>query len=397
MTSPTDYALLANAVYQDIRSEKNAPVLPTGWTRLNPTLFGLTDHPDSRGFSAAVFQNGSQIVISYEGTNPDVFSEDGIRDWKANIALFLGKPANQLESAALLYARVKAAYPDPDVDISFTGHSLGGGLAGLMAVYFGRPATVFDPAPFQSAASAANAQTLKTLLTQAGFADTAAAMDALITSFGSTFAQRESHVDGYYLNGEILNLLRTEGNNIATWPLNLVDVGNTDLSGVGRHSQQLMIAAKASDALRTASADLPSLLPLMADESLYAQPLKSNEQKDFLQRLLEFQFGTPLATANDMLNRFATDADKIAKDGVLGIQAVRDAAIVSNIEYYNFGAESDLSPFIETVTGGIKLDLGRITVAPGNLMLGRERLANYVEAANYELAWRPADLNSKNV
>jgi putative lipase involved disintegration of autophagic bodies len=28
---------------------------------------------------------------------------------------------------------------NPEADISFTGHSLGGGLASLMAVYFNRP------------------------------------------------------------------------------------------------------------------------------------------------------------------------------------------------------------------------------------------------------------------
>lgn len=36
-------------------------------------------------------------------------------------------------------------------DISFTGHSLGGGLASLMSVWFDRPSIVFAPAPFLGA------------------------------------------------------------------------------------------------------------------------------------------------------------------------------------------------------------------------------------------------------
>ena len=38
----------------------------------------------------------------------------------------------------------------PDAIISFTGHSLGGGLASIMAVFFNKNATVFDLAPFKN-------------------------------------------------------------------------------------------------------------------------------------------------------------------------------------------------------------------------------------------------------
>lgn len=33
--------------------------------------------------------------------------------------------------------------------MSFTGHSLGGGLAALMAMFFDKQAVTFDPAPFR--------------------------------------------------------------------------------------------------------------------------------------------------------------------------------------------------------------------------------------------------------
>ncbi len=56
------------------------------------------------------------------------------------------------------YEDIKARY---GTNISFTGHSLGGGIASLMAVFFNKQATVFDEAPFQL--TAINPLTVQTI------------------------------------------------------------------------------------------------------------------------------------------------------------------------------------------------------------------------------------------
>ena len=169
MTIQSDMALLAAGAYWDIRSDLTDPIsgadqsnrapLPPGWRV-------LTDYDTSNtggwalfssGFSARVYQNIStnEIVISFSGTEFGAsplkrpgFYNDFI---SGNIPLALGIYGEQAYQAALLYQRVKA---DPALsdNISFTGHSLGGGLASVMAVWFDRPAYVFAPAPFEKSA-----------------------------------------------------------------------------------------------------------------------------------------------------------------------------------------------------------------------------------------------------
>ena len=55
---PTDieFAGLANAAYRDVRDRTdNAPIIPSGWTRLDRTQFGLSAGPSASGFSAEVW------------------------------------------------------------------------------------------------------------------------------------------------------------------------------------------------------------------------------------------------------------------------------------------------------------------------------------------------------
>lgn len=155
MATDIEYALMAGRVYQSTRSEINwFPDLQSlGWTE-----FMLQQQPS--GFEAISFQKGNEIVISYAGTGSNV-------DWWANAGGFFGVTSEQLRQAADYYLQVKAS---TGATISFTGHSLGGGLASLMAVFFGQTATTFDQAPFRNSASVAVATTLKDyLLNQRGY------------------------------------------------------------------------------------------------------------------------------------------------------------------------------------------------------------------------------------
>ncbi len=80
------------------------------------------------GFEAVSFQRGDEIVISYAGTYNKSFG-----DLAADLVLgVFGVPESQLFQAAEYYMQVKA--DNPNAKITLTGHSLGGGLASVMAV-----------------------------------------------------------------------------------------------------------------------------------------------------------------------------------------------------------------------------------------------------------------------
>ncbi|MGH9959246.1 MAG: lipase family protein, partial [Pyrinomonadaceae bacterium] len=169
MTTRLDYALMAANVYSaldTVRSEQNTIPLSEGW-QIAKWADGQDISSVNRGtgFMARAYQNGNEIVISYCGTT----DENGL-DWlRGNIPAAIGAPlAAQIRDAAKFYLDVKRA--NPNAVISFTGHSLGGGLASLMSVYFNHDATVFDPAPFEKSADSTTViNTLRSSLLELGY------------------------------------------------------------------------------------------------------------------------------------------------------------------------------------------------------------------------------------
>jgi dienelactone hydrolase len=98
------------------------------------------------GFAAGVYQRGDEIVIAYTGTNESAWRDFG----RANLLIGVAQPSDQVTEAMLLYEEILKDHKN--ARITFTGHSLGGGLASLMAVFFGREATTFDAALFEATA-----------------------------------------------------------------------------------------------------------------------------------------------------------------------------------------------------------------------------------------------------
>lgn len=134
--------------------------MPAGWTRLNILPDGIVSSDAAiganslgDGFMASAYESArGDIVISYAGT-----TGENAADWlHGNIPAATGITlAAQVLDAANFYLKVlKSVGGDPS-RISFTGHSLGGGLASLMAVFFDGDATVFDEAPFAATADSA--------------------------------------------------------------------------------------------------------------------------------------------------------------------------------------------------------------------------------------------------
>lgn len=186
-----DYELLATRVY-DASGTNRTPV-PEGWTERPWQKDYL-----ATGFSAGAYQKGNEIVIAYAGTNQ-------INDWLTGNSAALGLPAPQIFDAMRFYLDIKAA--NPGASISFTGHSLGGGLASLMAVFFNKPAVVFDEAPFQmTAIDPLIVSALEVSLLAAGYTDLDFALYS--ASFATLFPFLENNVNHIYLDGEILAIGR---------------------------------------------------------------------------------------------------------------------------------------------------------------------------------------------
>lgn len=147
MADIIEYAILAGASYYDTRSEVNRFPLPEFWS-----YFSRIQQSASSGFEAAAFQKTNadgtkEIIISFAGTDPG----DLTGDIAADLALAAGRLSDQLVHAAAYYLQVKASAP-ANATISITGHSLGGGLASLVAAFFGESAFTFDQAPFLNSA-----------------------------------------------------------------------------------------------------------------------------------------------------------------------------------------------------------------------------------------------------
>lgn len=134
MIDPKDSALMS--LYTYAASPLNSPTFSSPWTILKDRTDGTA------GFAYAVFSGpGGEIVISFRGTD-SVWSGDAL----ANI----GFSYSQDRQAAAITTQYINQYGAGNV--SFTGHSLGGGIAATMAVWFNRPAIVFDPAPTEGGA-----------------------------------------------------------------------------------------------------------------------------------------------------------------------------------------------------------------------------------------------------
>lgn len=112
---------------------------------------GKLDEWKSAGFYAAAYRlDDGTTVISYRGTdNTSIFdttSGDLYTGWVAAT----GTNTAQVKLALDFYKAVtgKTVYEGVAANTALTGHSLGGGLAGLASALSGTPAVTFDHMPF---------------------------------------------------------------------------------------------------------------------------------------------------------------------------------------------------------------------------------------------------------
>ena len=352
MTQPFEYALLSADAYRDARAgERNYAPLPPGITELTQYATsgsGSSAQWSASGFSARVYRDASgEIIISYAGTQFGGSAAGQTGDWVAgNGPLALGLFSPQALAAARLYQRVRADLGD---DIVFTGHSLGGGLAAMMALYFNRPAKVFAPAPFGKAADPTQyalgligtLTPIRLALLASSLADPSLSVpDALVNfSPATSYTTRSANVQSWAVKGEILEAVLR--------PLPMIEVPNSrislftsgpvDLAMAAKHSIDLHAAGLISPTFNNWAAKFPSALSLMFSDQLYMKNLISETDPDFLVKLVRNQIGItggngvqPISP-NGMLTHFANDLQKIGTNMAGLNRAAQDAIIESRV------------------------------------------------------------------
>ena len=311
MATTQDYAVLSLYVYS-VLDGRNRPRLPNGWSLAEPLY---TD--DTYGFSYGIFRGpGNEIVVAYTGTN------EIIGDWANNILAGGGLGAPQVTAAAQVYLRARDAYGS---NITLSGHSLGGGLASVMSVWFNRPAVVFDHAPFELSAR----NPLLVLATKAsllGFGYNLGEFAGYNEILN--FATRELNVSGNHLSGEALEYLRLGLPTIGgSQPLSMGE----GLSSVQLHSMALYTAAKLSPEFAQASFVSDRILPRVMDENFYGYNTGRSTERNFLLDLIRSEQQN---SGTGKLTHFAADLQKLGTN-IAGLnKAAQDALIAQGIEWY---------------------------------------------------------------
>lgn len=351
MTQPFEYALLSGDAYRDTRqfNKNNAPI-PQGWIEL--TQYAISGSgPNAKfpgsGFSARVYRDVTgEIAIAYAGTQFGGSGAGQAGDWLAgNMPLAVGLLGPQAVVAAELYQRVAADLGNSN--ITFTGHSLGGGLAAMMAVYFDRPARVFAPAPFGK--SADPTQYLLGALGPLAAIRAKLFANALLNphlggipealadySPGGDYTARSAHVLAWAVKGEILEktlfllpFIETSGTRTS-----LFTAGETELGMTSKHSIDLHAAGLISPTFNKWASTLPGALPLIFDRTFYAVDLITGKEQDFLVKLNRNQIGVADTSPNAMLSHFANDLQKLGTNMVGLSRAAQDALTAQSIEWY---------------------------------------------------------------
>jgi len=279
MAADYEYSLMAGRAYQSTRNKKNWFPVPNGWTEIENSH---KENPSS-GFEATAFRNlaTDEIVISFAGTGPGFVLTS--KDWWTNFELTKGECVQQLRDAAAYYMDIKKKYAN--AAITFTGHSLGGGIAAILGVLFDVQATTFDQAPFSRSCCDSIRNDLKSYLLSLRGDDNQLLYnesDLQALSSFTNLAQREGNVRNIVVDGEILSTFLVDilpGRRIGT--TEILNHGCTGAGASDLHAQSLMTLFLMNDKFRDLTMDFHDLVGMMNDSQLfYNDPNKLHDANE---------------------------------------------------------------------------------------------------------------------
>lgn len=368
------YAQLSAATYYKEFKVNRIPY--TGFKNINDTYAKDL----SNGFSANVYENtdSGEIIIAFAGTNALV--TDFAR---ANIPMATDLWTSvQLEHAAELTAKVIEQYGNK-ANITFTGHSLGGGLASLMSVFFNKPAYVFDVAPFQLSALSFDKDimwndTLDTsgvvnivnYLKDKGYHNqeiekynifleeisermketkTKPSLNEL-----SEFIKREQNIKHWYIDNEFLEYGRDYFPALVGTETE-INIGEQTANPIDLHSMVLLQATLFSEKFKNSLSQVSISVQMMMDyKKLYAQESpRESDIPDFLTQLMRqhMEGEEKGVVAPLILNQFAEDLEQIA---LFESESLMQKAVFAHmVEWFYYNAK-DYMPFFKGIDDALQ-------------------------------------------
>lgn len=124
----SEASMLAKAAYEGNTNK----TIGGNWNRM------LTLNDSGSGFRGVLYEKNGEYVFATAGTNP----LSG-KDWINNLRQGLGLDAEQYDQSIALAQELSKQLKD--CELTFVGHSLGGGLASANSTNTGRPAITFNP------------------------------------------------------------------------------------------------------------------------------------------------------------------------------------------------------------------------------------------------------------
>jgi Ca2+-binding RTX toxin-like protein len=188
---------------------------------------------ESVGFYAIAYNYNGSKVISYRGTDDFDGAADLFTSKDAAYGWILGggsTTSSQGKMAVQFYKDVAGVGTDPrTADISLTGHSLGGGLAGYVGALYNKNAVLYDSMGYQAAAVGTYNQT-----------NTGAdpALKTLVYGTLTPWSTNSSGVNAFNVKGEILH-----STFVRQSPSSELDLGSnvTGIGSVQLHSMATMV------------------------------------------------------------------------------------------------------------------------------------------------------------